>query len=353
AAAGCVLAMPAMAKSSPGFDGPLTVHLRSDSITLRMAKAPQLYLAGTIDAAAVEQVRQLLQSGKVPPGTDIYLDSSAGDAAAGMALGKLFRAARFSTHLGTWRTGAGRSARLHHRYGRAPGAGRPGQRPGRERHRLVEHGKTAARAGGEQRPPAAGGVLPEDARRRPHPGALADRARPRKPGHPAMRARRGHPGRPLHRGRRTRPEPGRARDVRLLRDRRAGLATAAGQAPAGRRRRAGVRAPDAVRATREHAARRLTGRLDRDHRQPGAAWLLARTVSGRKTHATLPDGLPGAAAGLRAAEGTSGAGQAVAVEAPRGQAAARLRRSAIGGKITQGASASHHTSAQAASCAAP
>src|SRR6185312_3903197 len=57
AAAGCVLAMPAMAKSSPGFDGPLSVHLRSDSITLRMAKAPQLYLAGTIDAAAVEQVR--------------------------------------------------------------------------------------------------------------------------------------------------------------------------------------------------------------------------------------------------------------------------------------------------------
>jgi len=110
AAAGCVLAMPAMAKSPPGFDGPLTVHLRSDSITLRMAKAPQLYLAGTIDAAAVEQVRQLLQSGKVPPGTDIYLDSSAGDAAAGMALGKLFRAARFSTHLGTWRTGSWRTA---------------------------------------------------------------------------------------------------------------------------------------------------------------------------------------------------------------------------------------------------
>ena len=108
AAAGCALAMPAAAKSkpSPGFDGPLTVHLRSDSITLRMAKAPQLYLAGTINAAAVEQVRRLLQSGKVPPGTDIYLDSSAGDAAAGMELGKLFRAARSSTHLGTWHTGS-------------------------------------------------------------------------------------------------------------------------------------------------------------------------------------------------------------------------------------------------------
>src|SRR6185437_8795876 len=121
-------------------------------------------------------------------------------------------------------------------------------------------------------------------------------------------------------------------------------------APAGRWRRAGVRAPDAVRATRSHAARRLAGGLDRDHRQPGAAGLLARAVIGRKTHTTLPGGLPGAAAGLRAAKGASRESQAIAVEAPRGQAAARLRRSAIGEKITQGASVSQHASAQAASC---
>ncbi|MEW9570469.1 hypothetical protein ABQJ54_01750 [Rhodanobacter sp. Si-c] len=108
AVVGCALTVPAMAKSkpSPGFDGPLTVHLRSDSITLRMAKAPQLYLAGTINAAAVEQLRRLLQSDKAPPGTDVYLDSSTGDAAAGMELGRLFRAARFNTHLGTWHTGS-------------------------------------------------------------------------------------------------------------------------------------------------------------------------------------------------------------------------------------------------------
>ncbi len=106
AAVGCALAAPAMATSAPGFAGPLAVHLRSDSITLRMAKAPQLYLAGTIDAAAVEQMRQLLRSGRVSPGTDIYLDSSSGDIAAGIELGRLFRAARLSTHLGTWHTGS-------------------------------------------------------------------------------------------------------------------------------------------------------------------------------------------------------------------------------------------------------
>ncbi|HWU78051.1 MAG TPA: hypothetical protein VN043_16250, partial [Rhodanobacter sp.] len=86
-----------MAKTPPGFAGPLTVHLRSDRMTLRMAKAPQLYLAGTIDAGAVAQVQQLLQSGRLSPGTDVYLDSSHGDVASGMALGKLFRNARFNT----------------------------------------------------------------------------------------------------------------------------------------------------------------------------------------------------------------------------------------------------------------
>lgn len=110
AAAAGALATPAMAKSSPGFDGPLEVHLRSDRMTLRIAKAPQVYLAGSIDAAAVAQVRQLLQSGRLSPGTDVYLDSSAGDVAAGIELGKLFRSARYNTHLGTWRTGSWRTA---------------------------------------------------------------------------------------------------------------------------------------------------------------------------------------------------------------------------------------------------
>ncbi|TAM13827.1 MAG: hypothetical protein EPN68_18620, partial [Rhodanobacter sp.] len=99
-----------MAKTSPGFAGPLTVHLRSDRMTLRMAKAPQLYLAGTIDAGAVAQVQQLLQSGRLSPGTDVYLDSSNGDVASGMALGKLFRNARFNTHLGAWRSGSWRAS---------------------------------------------------------------------------------------------------------------------------------------------------------------------------------------------------------------------------------------------------
>lgn len=84
---------------------PISVHIRGDRMTLRVARAPQVYLAGTFNAAAVQQVQQLLQSGKLPAGADVYLDSSSGDVAAGMALGRLFRAARLNTHLGTWHTG--------------------------------------------------------------------------------------------------------------------------------------------------------------------------------------------------------------------------------------------------------
>lgn len=100
-----LLALPVFAKSASGVSGPLNVHVRNDSITLRVAKAPQAYLAGTINDAAVAQVRKLLDAGKLAAGSDVYLDSSAGDIAAGIKLGKLFRAARFNTHLGTWHTG--------------------------------------------------------------------------------------------------------------------------------------------------------------------------------------------------------------------------------------------------------
>jgi hypothetical protein len=89
-------------------DASLSVHIRDDRLTLRVAKAPQVYLSGTIDAAALQEVRNLLQSGRIPPGADVYLDSTSGDVAAGMELGRLLRAARLSTHLGVWRPRAWR-----------------------------------------------------------------------------------------------------------------------------------------------------------------------------------------------------------------------------------------------------
>jgi len=109
-----LVAMPGHAAGSSRRDtvsGPLSVHMRSDRMTLRVAKAPQVYLAGSFNAEAVEQVRKLQQSGKLPPGADVYLDSPVGDTAAGMEMGKLFRAARLNTHLGAWRERSSAPAR--------------------------------------------------------------------------------------------------------------------------------------------------------------------------------------------------------------------------------------------------
>jgi hypothetical protein len=82
---------------------PLSIHIRNDRLTLRVAKAPQVYFSGVLDAAALQRIRTLMQSGQVPAGADVYLDSSSGDAAVGMELGKLLRTARLNTHLGVWR----------------------------------------------------------------------------------------------------------------------------------------------------------------------------------------------------------------------------------------------------------
>lgn len=82
---------------------PLSIHIRNDRLTLRVAKAPQIYFSGVFDAAALRRVRALMQSGQMPAGADVYLDSPSGDVAAGMELGRLLRAARLNTHLGVWR----------------------------------------------------------------------------------------------------------------------------------------------------------------------------------------------------------------------------------------------------------
>lgn len=83
----------------------VVIHTRSDRTTLKLAKAPQVYIAGTFNADAVRQVGQLLASGKVSAGTDVYLDARGDDIASGMVLGKMFRDAKVNTHVGAWRTG--------------------------------------------------------------------------------------------------------------------------------------------------------------------------------------------------------------------------------------------------------
>jgi len=79
----------------------MAIQVNDDRMTVTIAGAPQIYLYGVIDADAPQRFEALVKSGKIPPRADVYLNSSQGDPAAGMALGRLFRAGAMTTHLGT------------------------------------------------------------------------------------------------------------------------------------------------------------------------------------------------------------------------------------------------------------
>lgn len=80
---------------------PLAIQINDDRMTLAVAKAPQVYLYGNIDADAARRFDALIKARKIPPGSDIYLNSSSGDLEAGLALGRLIRAGSMVTHLGS------------------------------------------------------------------------------------------------------------------------------------------------------------------------------------------------------------------------------------------------------------
>jgi len=79
----------------------MAIQVNDDRMTVNLAGAPQIYLYGVIDADAPQRFEALVKLGKIPSGSDVYLNSSQGDPAAGMALGRLFRAGAMTTHLGT------------------------------------------------------------------------------------------------------------------------------------------------------------------------------------------------------------------------------------------------------------
>gem|GEM_PF-405315 len=81
----------------------LSIQVNNDRLTLTVAKAPQVYLSGVIDADAPQRFEALVQSGKIATGSDVYLNASGDDIHAGIALGRLFRQSSLTTHLGTQR----------------------------------------------------------------------------------------------------------------------------------------------------------------------------------------------------------------------------------------------------------
>lgn len=79
----------------------MVIQVNDDRLTVTVARAPQIYLYGVIDADAPQRFEALMRSGKIPPESDIYLNASQGSLSAGMALGRLFRTGAMTTHLGT------------------------------------------------------------------------------------------------------------------------------------------------------------------------------------------------------------------------------------------------------------
>lgn len=84
-----------------GDTGRLNIEVIRDRLTLAVTHYPQVYLHGNIDAGAPQRFEALMTSGRIPAGSDIYLNAPGGDLKAGMALGRMFRAGGMATHLGT------------------------------------------------------------------------------------------------------------------------------------------------------------------------------------------------------------------------------------------------------------
>jgi hypothetical protein len=81
----------------------LSIQVNNDRLTLAVAKAPQVYLSGVIDADAPQRFEAMMRSGKIATGSDVYLNATGDDIHAGIALGRLLREGSMTTHLGTQR----------------------------------------------------------------------------------------------------------------------------------------------------------------------------------------------------------------------------------------------------------
>lgn len=79
----------------------LAMQVNDDRMTLSMARVPQIYLYGPIDSDAPRRFGALVKAGRIPTGSDVYLNSPGGNVDAGMALGRMFRQGSMVTHLGT------------------------------------------------------------------------------------------------------------------------------------------------------------------------------------------------------------------------------------------------------------
>lgn len=100
----------------------LDMQVNDDRMTLSVTRVPQIYLYGPIDPGAPQRFESLIRSGRIKPGSDVYLNSPGGSIDAGMALGRLFRQSSIVTHLGVPRLPRQKSASYFNRSAICEGA---------------------------------------------------------------------------------------------------------------------------------------------------------------------------------------------------------------------------------------
>lgn len=99
--AGIVASLHAQAPERPASKTPpLSIEVDDNPMTTMITMVPQVYLSGVIDAGAPRRFAALVRSGKIPEGSNVYLDSLGGNLAAGLELGRQFRKASLITALG-------------------------------------------------------------------------------------------------------------------------------------------------------------------------------------------------------------------------------------------------------------
>ena len=79
----------------------LRIQVGDHGVAALMHGTPDVYMSGVIDPGASARFLAMIKSGQIPTGSNVYLNSPGGSLAAGLALGRLFRAGSMTTVIGT------------------------------------------------------------------------------------------------------------------------------------------------------------------------------------------------------------------------------------------------------------
>lgn len=93
----------------------LHIQVGDRGVAALMHGVPDVYVSGVIDPDAPTRFLAMVKSGQIPSGSNVYLNSPGGSLAAGLALGRLFRAENMTTFIGIPPFASGGGTTLPHK----------------------------------------------------------------------------------------------------------------------------------------------------------------------------------------------------------------------------------------------